>query len=58
VVAASVPLGVKPPSPPGFQIAQEIGPGGMGIVYSARDLALDRDVAVKVLESDLESLAQ
>ncbi|HEV8060990.1 MAG TPA: protein kinase [Gemmataceae bacterium] len=52
--AAKAPLGVKPPSPAGFEIEQEIGRGGMGIVYSARDLALDRDVAVKVLQSNLD----
>ncbi len=52
--AAKAPLGFKPPSPAGFEIEQEIGRGGMGIVYSARDLALDRDVAVKVLQSNLD----
>ena len=54
VAAASVPAGARPPSPPGFEIEQEIGRGGMGIVYSARDLGLDRDVAVKVLQSNLD----
>jgi serine/threonine protein kinase len=37
------------PDVPGFQILEEIGRGGMGVVLRARDLELDRDVAVKVL---------
>jgi serine/threonine protein kinase/tetratricopeptide (TPR) repeat protein len=40
---------VTPASPPGFELIEEIGHGGMGVVYRARDTALDRDVAVKVL---------
>jgi serine/threonine protein kinase len=33
----------------GFRIAREIGRGGMGVVFKARDDKLDRDVAIKVL---------
>lgn len=32
-----------------YEIRALIGRGGMGAVYSARDLRLDRDVAIKVL---------
>ena len=40
---------VTPLSPPGYELLDEIGHGGMGVVYRARDTALDRDVAVKLL---------
>src|SRR4029077_14802640 len=36
-------------SPPGYELLDEIGHGGMGVVYRAREVALDRDVAVKLL---------
>lgn len=34
-----------------YQLSDEIGRGGMGVVFRARDLDLNRDVAVKLLSS-------
>jgi serine/threonine-protein kinase len=36
---------------PGYQLLEKIGRGSMGIVYKARQLSMDRPVAVKILHA-------
>lgn len=37
----------------GYQVLEELGQGGMATVYRARQLSMDRDVAIKVLPARL-----
>lgn len=41
-----------------YRIVEEIGQGGMGVVYRARDMDLHRDVAVKVVAGKLLDTGQ
>lgn len=48
-ILVPVSVGAELPDVPGYQLLEELGRGGMGVVYRARQVGLQRNVALKMI---------
>jgi hypothetical protein len=56
--AADSHLSTSLPAVPGYEIEKALTPGGMGLVYKARQIGTDRTVALKILRTGVHSLPE